>query len=309
MNRYGNRSDDCRLLSSTFADLHREIQTIFETVPLYVQLLADQLGHNLSPIEVMATKPPITLDSATIQAATLLIQAGGNWTKDAISVVVARFPTKHLAAPQKMLRHFSSRSLQRRPSGEPISITLRVGQRIICTKNNRSAGIYNGLVGVVERLHPRSILIRTDMDETVMVSMTTSNIAMSLTTKRHVCVPLVSTTEHMPVKGANAITIHKAQGLTLSRVVLFLGDCGAKNPGLAYVGLSRCTSEEGLYLGEDIHPSAAFPNFASLQFRDQVYEHRAGNQASLHRRVHQYCGKCGKFYVPLFQGKLCFPCT
>jgi ATP-dependent exoDNAse (exonuclease V) alpha subunit len=48
-----------------------------------------------------------------------------------------------------------------------------------------------------------------------------------------------------------AVTIHKAQGKTFSRVVVDLGR-GAFAPGQVYVALSRCTSLEGLVLRRPI---------------------------------------------------------
>ena len=56
-----------------------------------------------------------------------------------------------------------------------------------------------------------------------------------------------ATFEQMPLILAWAVTIHKAQGLTLDDVRIDLGR-GAFAPGQAYVALSRARTIEGLSL-------------------------------------------------------------
>lgn len=62
---------------------------------------------------------------------------------------------------------------------------------------------------------------------------------------------IVGTFEQLPIRLAWAITVHKSQGLTFSRVVVDLTG-GVFAGGQTYVALSRCTTLEGLVLKSKI---------------------------------------------------------
>ena len=84
-----------------------------------------------------------------------------------------------------------------------------------------------------------------------------------------------------PVRLAWAITVHKSQGLTFSRVVIdFTG--GVFAGGQAYVALSRCTSLEGIQLKKPISRADVFVRPEIVSFSE-----RFNNRTAIDRALKQ----------------------
>lgn len=79
---------------------------------------------------------------------------------------------------------------------------------------------------------------------------------------------IIGTFTQLPLKAAWAVTVHKSQGLTFSRVIVdFAG--GVFAGGQAYVALSRCTSLEGMVLRKAITRSDVFVRPEIVEFSRQ----------------------------------------
>ncbi|WP_245454125.1 ATP-dependent DNA helicase [Aquabacter cavernae] len=138
----------------------------------------------------------------------------------------------------------------------PERLALKPGARVMALRNDPARRWVNGSVGTVVGIGAHSALVRLDAGPTVEIE--------SFTWERlrygwdeatgRIEAQVVGTYTQLPLAPAWAMTMHKAQGLTLEDVRIdFEG--GAFAAGQAYVALSRARSIEGLSLVRPIRHS------------------------------------------------------
>lgn len=121
----------------------------------------------------------------------------------------------------------------------PEYLELKIGAPVLFLTNDRSAGHYNGMRGVVHDMLEDRVRVETDKGDVVDVcehewSITGSNGR------------VLATMSQIPLKLAWALTVHKAQGMTLDWMCF--EPSGTFAEGQTYVALSRARSLDGLSL-------------------------------------------------------------
>jgi hypothetical protein len=131
----------------------------------------------------------------------------------------------------------------------PDILRIRIGARVMALRNDIQKRWVNGSLGKVTSFSSRSIRVAFDHGPECEVGPENwEKIRYQWDSEeRRVKHEIVGSFCQIPVTHAWALTIHKAQGLTLNEVRLDFGD-GAFAPGQAYVALSRVRTLEGLSL-------------------------------------------------------------
>jgi ATP-dependent exoDNAse (exonuclease V) alpha subunit len=138
----------------------------------------------------------------------------------------------------------------------PESLGLKIGARIMAVRNDPGRRWVNGSVGTISGLASDRVTVRLDSGPEVEIErFTWEKIRYEWDPVRaRVGATVVGTYTHLPIVHAWALTIHKAQGLTLEDARVDF-DYGAFAPGQAYVAVSRSRSMEGLSLVRPIRES------------------------------------------------------
>ena len=138
----------------------------------------------------------------------------------------------------------------------PLELRLKVGARVMFTRNDESGRWVNGTLGVVTFLAGTRVEVTlTDggVHDVERVTWQTFEYRLDRDADRIVAEE-VGHYRQFPLMLAWAVTIHKSQGKTLGNVLVDFGS-GAFAPGQAYVALSRCRSLESIRLARPLRTS------------------------------------------------------
>ncbi|MBD9145255.1 MAG: hypothetical protein EGP81_06845 [Bacteroides clarus] len=161
-------------------------------------------------------------------------------------------------------------------------LVLKPGAQIIFIKNDFDRRWVNGTIGIVSGFDPieETLYVITDDGKECDVKRESwRNIRYKYNEeKKQIEEEELGTFTQYPVRLAWAITVHKSQGLTFSRVVIdFTG--GVFAGGQAYVALSRCTSLEGIQLRKPISRADVFVRPEIAGFAERFNNRQAIDRA------------------------------
>ncbi len=147
-------------------------------------------------------------------------------------------------------------------------LKLKPAAKVILLRNDTDRRWVNGTIARISRLEEKRVWVEVDGKEHEIEPVAWESRRYAYDTAAQKIVETVAGTfKQFPVRLAWALTIHKAQGLTLDRVYIDLGR-GTFAHGQTYVALSRCRTLEGLALARPLKPHDILFDRAAMGYRD-----------------------------------------
>lgn len=173
-------------------------------------------------------------------------------------------------------------------------LDVKIGAQIMLLNNDRSGRWINGTIGKVTAISADKKL----KEDVVMVELPDGDVEPVApytwemyayrydAPNRRIESDAIGSFTQYPFRLAWAVTIHKAQGKTFDRVILDIGR-GTFAPGQLYVGLSRCTSLEGLVLKRPILKRHVFMDWSVVRFMTRFQYEKSEAVMSLDEKIRQ----------------------
>ena len=148
------------------------------------------------------------------------------------------------------------------------SLELKAGAKVMMLRNDPDKRWVNGTVARISRLADKQIFVEIGGREFEVEPVAWEHRRYAFDQSAEKIVETVAGTfKQFPLRLAWALTIHKAQGLTLDKVYVDLGG-GTFAHGQTYVALSRCRTLEGLALARPLTRRDVVFDPEALRYRD-----------------------------------------
>ncbi|SEG18150.1 AAA family ATPase [Parabacteroides chinchillae] len=242
-----------------------ELQKVYrQTDPVFINVL-DRIRNNIARKEELDTLNARCFPSFIPKDEDMYITLATR--RDQVDYInekkLAELPGEEFISEGKIDGDFPESSLPTQ-----LNLSLKEQAQIIFIDNDHERRWVNGTIGIISGLDENgNVYVMLESGVEYLVEPTTwRNYKYQYNEKeKRIEEEIVGTFEQLPIRLAWAITVHKSQGLTFSRVVVDLTG-GVFAGGQTYVALSRCTSLEGLVLRSKISPRDIFVKKEIVEF-------------------------------------------
>jgi ATP-dependent exoDNAse (exonuclease V) alpha subunit len=148
------------------------------------------------------------------------------------------------------------------------ALELKPGAKVMMLRNDSDKRWVNGTIARIARLTDKQVFVEVNGREYEVEPVAWEHRRYAFDQSQEKIVETVAGTfKQFPLRLAWALTIHKAQGLTLDKVYVDLGG-GTFAHGQTYVALSRCRTMEGLTLARPLTRRDMIFDSAALGYRE-----------------------------------------
>ncbi len=222
--------------------------------PRFLALLGSMRKGRVTPGD-QATLESLVSDRSAVEASETHVVLTPN-NANAFRINQARLDA--LTTPAKTFAAKVDGQFEERAYPTEADLELKEGARVMMIKNDPEGRWVNGSLATVEGFGANSVVVAIDGRAYEIEPAAWEKYRYDLDTEtKKVKREVVGTFKQMPLRLAYAVTIHKAQGLTLDKIYIDF-DSGMFAHGQAYVAFSRARSLDGLEISRSLRPRDLF---------------------------------------------------